>query len=92
MELSLLTTLVMFSTRLSTIACTLSMLSRLSPSRRPCRTEIRFLELRRLADILFSFTWEGPEQEEGEEGEIGEVVKGEEGNYLCAPNIKQVDY
>lgn len=58
----MLTTPVMFSTRLSTIACTLSMLSRLSPSIRPCIAEIWLLALRRLADILFSFTWEGPEQ------------------------------
>lgn len=57
-ELSLFTTPVMFSTRLSTIACTLSMLSRLSSSKRPCRDEIWLLALRRLADILLSFTWE----------------------------------
>lgn len=81
-ELSLLTTPVIFSTCLSTIACTLSMLSRLSPSRRPCIADIWLLALRRLADILFSFTWDGPEQEEGE---------GRGWNYFCAQNTKQVD-
>lgn len=54
----------MFSTRLSTIACTLSMLSRFSPSSLPCRADIWLLALRRLADILFNFTW-GKKAESG---------------------------
>lgn len=67
-ELSLFTALVIFSTCVLTIACTLSMLSRLRPSRRPCRTEIWLLALRRLIDILFSFTCVS-------EAERGELAK-----------------
>ncbi|XP_068163606.1 coiled-coil domain-containing protein 146 [Antennarius striatus] len=53
------------------------MLSRLSPSRRPCRAEIWLLALRRLADILLSFTWEGPERRKRRKRRGG-------GNYLSS--------